>query len=242
LAEYYLRRGEFSEALDQTNQVLSQYPEHEGALLASGVIHVRLDQPETALDSLERFVELRKDKPMAGTDTVLETAYYFLGESYVKLNRPTEAISALEAALVINPADADALYQLGLAYQASSQPEVALKYYHQAVRFVPNFTEAYNSMIESYSILEQPDYVVYAGGMQAFCLQDYETAQIYLESAAQALPDFAPAFLGLGLAREKVGELQAALTAIQRALELDPGNYAAQHAHGRIQAALNSQD
>ena len=78
--------------------------------------------------------------------------------------------------------------------------------------------------------------------MQALCLQDYETALIYLESATQALPDFAPAFLGLGLAHEQAGELQTALAAIQRALELDSDDYAAQHAQGRIQAALNSQD
>ena len=242
LAEYYLRQGEFRLALDQTGQVLSLYPEHEGALLISGVTHVHLNQPEAALDSLEKFVELRKDEPTAGIDTALETAYYFLGESYVKLNRPSEAIPALEAALTISPTDADALYQLGLAYQADGQPELALKQYHQAVRFVPEFAEVYDSMVESYSSLEQPDHVMYAGGMQALCLKDYQTAQIYLESATQALPDFAPAFLGLGLAREKAGDLQAALAAIQRALELDPGDYAAQHARGRIQTALDSQD
>jgi len=242
LAEYYMRKGKYSEALDQTSQVLNLYPDHEAALLISGVTCVHMDQPDASLDSLEKFIELRKDRPSAGMDTALETAYYFLGESYVKLNRPAEAISALEAALTINPTDADAIYQLGLAHQANGQPELALEHYHRAVRFVPNFVEVYNSMIESYSSLEQPDYVVYAGGMQALCLQDYETAQIYLDIATQALPDFAPAFLGLGLAHEKAGNLQMALVAIQQALELDPGDYAAQHAHGRIQTALNSQD
>jgi len=74
LAEYYLRRGKLKEALDQTNRVLSLYPEHEGALLVSGMTYVRMDQPEAALDFLERFVGLRKDRPMAGIDAALETA------------------------------------------------------------------------------------------------------------------------------------------------------------------------
>jgi tetratricopeptide (TPR) repeat protein len=242
LAEYYLEKGMHREALDQTNQVLSLSPQQEGALLIHGIAHALVDCPEDALDPLERFIELRQERPMAGIDTALETAYYFLGESYVQLDRPAEAIVALEAALTVSPVDADALYQLGRAYQASDQPQVALEHYHRAVRLVPDFSEAYAGMIQSYSTLEWLDHVIYAGGMQALCRQDYETARAYLESAAQALPDFAPAFLGLGLAYEKTGDLEAALTAIQRALELDPSDYAAQHARGRIQAALNSRN
>jgi tetratricopeptide (TPR) repeat protein len=77
--------------------------------------------------------------------------------------------------------------------------------------------------------------------METFCLQDYGTAQTHLEHVTEALPDFAPAFLGLGLTYEKVGDLQAALTAIQRVLGLDPNDFAARQALGRIQAAMNSQ-
>ena len=240
LAKYYLEQGLYQEALDQTKQVLSVYPEHEGAMLVSGIAFVRLNQPEAALEPLEKFVAARKDQEMAKVDTSLEAAYYFLGESYVKLNRPAEAIPVLEEALTINRTDADALYQLGLAYQANGQPEAALERYQQAVLFVPDFTEAYSGMIESYSALNQPDYVAYARGMQAFTLQDYKTAQTHLEYATQALPDFAPAFLGLGLTYEKTGTLDAALTAIQRALDLDPDHFAARQALGRIQAALET--
>jgi len=242
LAASYLNSGVYREALEQTDQVLSLYPENEGALLVAGIAYVRLDRPEDALDLLEKFVALRKDQPIARADTLLETAYYFLGASYIKVNRLAEAITALEAALVISPIDADALYQLGLAYQASGQPEAALERYHKAVRLGPDFTEAYSGMIESYSTLEQSDYVTYARGMRAFCRQDYETAQIHLEQATQALPDFAPAFLGLGLTYEKMDELEAALAAIQRALELAPNDFAAQQALGRIQVAMNAHD
>jgi tetratricopeptide (TPR) repeat protein len=242
LSEYYVSSGQYQEGLKQANQVLRLYPEHEGALLISGIAYVRMDQPEAALEPLERFVALRKDQEMAHIDTALEAAYYFLGESYVKLDRPAEAIPLLEAALAINRTDADALYQVGVAYQANSQPEIALERYQQAVRFVPDFTEAYSGMIESYTALDQPDYVAYARGMQAFTLGDYETAQIHLKHATQALPDFAAAFLGLGLTYEKTGSPDAALGAIQRALELNPGDFATQQAHGRLQAASNVED
>ena len=239
LAEFYLNKGMHKDALHQAEQVLGLYPENEVALLIAGIAHVHLNQPSDALEPLERFVALRKDQPMANIDTILEAAYYFLGESYMKLNRSSEAIPVLEAALLISRTDADALYQLGLAYQADGQPELALERYHQAVRFVPDFFEVYGAMIESYSALDHPDYVVYAQGMQALSQQDYETAHKHLEFAVQALPNFAPALLGLGLTHEQMGDLEAALAVVQRALELNPNDFAAQQALGRIQAMMD---
>ncbi len=237
LAEYYLNRGMYQEATEQTNQVLALYPEHEGSLLVAGVAYTRLDQPRVALEPLEQFVALRKDRPTAKTDTILEMAYYFLGESYMKLDKPVAAISVLQEALVINRFDADALYQLGLAYQDTNQPKQALDVYHQAVRLVPNFTEAYRGMIESYSTLGQADYVAYARGMEALTLEDYETAQTHLKYVSQIQPEFAPVFLGLALAYEKTGQMDAALVAAQRAIQLAPDDFAAQQAFGRIERA-----
>ena len=242
LAEYYLTAGMNQDALALSRDMLAHYPDHEGALLISGIAAARLGQVETALTPLEQFVALRKNRPMAKADTALEAAFYFLGESYLKLDRSEEAIAALEAALVIGPTDADALYQLGLAYQARGQPELALTRYHQAVRLVPNFTEVYAGMIESYMALGWSDHVAYAGGMQAFCTQNYTVAQTQLEHAASALPDFAPAYLGLGLTYEAMGQLQAAQTAMNRALDLNPADFATQQALGRIQTALAAQD
>ena len=179
---------------------------------------------------------------MTQADPALEAAYYFLGESYLKLNRPGESIAALEAALLISPIDADALYQLGQAYQATGQSERALEKYHQAVRLVPDFTEAYSEMIVSCEALGWLDYAAYARGMQAFSTQDYGLAQTHLEQASRALPDFAPAFLGLGLAYEATGQLEAARSAVERAIELKPDDFATQQAFGRIQLLLNTRE
>lgn len=242
LAESYLRAGLNAEALEQANQVLREYPRNASALLIAGIGEVRLDHPQAALAPLHTFVELRKDGPMARSDTALEAAYYYLGESYVKLGRPATAIPLLEAALVISPVDADALYQLGLALDAAGQPQLAVQRYGEAVRLVPDFEEAYRAMAATYDSLDRPDHAAYAQGMVAFCQEDYRGAVSALERATQALPEFAPAFLGLGLAYERLGSLRPALTAVQRALELDPGDFAAQQALGRIQAAPEMQD
>ena len=84
--------------------------------------------------------------------------------------------------------------------------------------------------------------MTYAQGMVAFSQKDYQAAASHLERATEALPDFAPAFLGLGLAYENMSSLQPALSAVHRALELDPGDFAAQQALGRIQSAQETQN
>ncbi len=242
LAAAFLQAGQVTEALEQAEQTLMLYPEHEGALLIAGVAHARLSQPEAALEPLQRFVGLREDRSMARSDTTLEMAYYYLGQCYGELGQPDQAIAALEKAVAINAVDADALHLLGMAYHASGQPEAALQRYHQAVRLVPDFVEAYQSMEDSYQALDKSDHTIYAQGMIAFSQGKYKTAASRLERATQALPDFAPAFLGLGLSYEQLGQLTDALTALQRAIELDPDSFSAQQARGRIQTAIDSQN
>lgn len=242
LAETYLRTGQYAQALEQAGQVLRHYPQDVSSLLVAGIAQVRLGRPEAALAPLHTFVELRREGSLARSDTALEAAYYYLGESYVKLGRPAEAIPLLEAALLINAVDADALYQLGRALEAKGQPQAAVERYMQAVRLVPDFLETYQAMSGAYAALNQPQHVAYAQGMVAYCQKDYRVALLHLERAAESLPDFAPAFLGLGLAHEAMGNLQPALAAIQHALELDPRDFAAQQALGRIRAATEMPD
>jgi tetratricopeptide (TPR) repeat protein len=242
LAESYLRAGQYAPALGQAEQVLTLYPDHEDALWIAGLARIQLGQPEAAVEPLEHFIRLRSDRPMAHSDTALETAYYYLGESYVQLQRPADALGTLEAALSIMPTDADALFQAGLAYQLLDQPQRALERYHQAVRFVPDFAEAYQGMVDCYSTLAQPEHELYARGMIDLSRKKYRPAQQRLQQATEALPTFAPAYRGLALAYEASGQFMPALEAIQRALVLDANDLAAQQALGRIQTKLDAED
>ncbi len=238
LAEYYLGKGLYDEAIGQASQVLEAYPENERALLVLGIAQVRKEDYAQAIDPLTAFIALRKDSPMANSDIALETAYYFLGASYLALGQPEEAIEPLEAAIQIERTDADALYQLGEAWRQVGDHEQALRYLERAVRLVPDFAEAYESMTVVYEAMGQTQRADFARGMQAFSHGDYTTAQSYLEAATQALPDFTPAFVGLAMTYERLGDLPAALQAAEHALTLSPDDFAAQQTYGRIQAAL----
>ncbi len=242
LAQYYLENGAYPKAIEQAQQVLKSYPDNDDALFIQGMAFVQSGQTEAAVAPLEKFTAMRREAPMAGADTILETALYFLGASYVQMDQPTEAVTVLAEALTINRADADAMYQLGLAYAMNDQHELAMEQFQNAVRFVPDFAEAYDGMETSYAALGMTHHVAYARGMSAFSQRDYEAAYADLESAAANLSDFAPVYLGLGLALEQLGDLPAAQSNLEHVLALDPDNFMANNAYGRIQLLLSENE
>ncbi len=238
VAQYYLENGMYPQAIEQAQQVSQVFPESDSAYFIMGLAYTHSGQPENAIEHLKMFTSLRQGQEMSHIDILLETGLYFLGQNYVTLNQPEEAFSVLEQALSIDHTDADAMYQLGLAYLQTGQNEQAIEQFQNAVRFVPDFIEAYEAMAEGYTALTMFDYVNYARGMVAFSEGDYKKARQNLEKSASNLPDFVPVHLGLGLTYEQLGELKSAQASILRALELDPNNFMASHVLGRIQNAL----
>ena len=124
----------------------------------------------------------------------------------------------------------------------NEQHQKAIEQYSNAVRFVPDFSEAYTGMIESYSKLGLHNLEVYAQGMHEFSNQDYKTALTHLKEDASTLENFNPVFLGLGLTLEQLGNFEDAQFNLLRALEINPDDFAAAQAMGRIQNLLANQD
>ena len=236
LIQYYIDNENYPEAIEQSQQVLNAYPDNTGAFLLLGIAYTKTNQYQIAIDTLEQFVALRRASQEIQKDTVLETSLYYIGQNYLSLNQPLQAIEALSEALEIDRTDADAIYLLGSAYAQEGQFQEAIDSYLDAVRFVPDFTEAYRGLSECYNKLHQPEMESYAQGMEAFSQRDYNKARQILEQTASQLPDFPPLFLGLTLTYEQLGEIKLAQENINRVLELDPNNINAQNALMRIQS------
>ena len=120
------------------------------------------------------------------------------------------------------------MYLLGQAYAQQNKSELAIEQYHNAVRFVPDFSEAYHAMGESYLVLGMVDHANYAHGAEAFSLGDNVKALDYLLVSVEGLPDFAPSQLALGLTYEEIGDLEVANNHLKRSLELDTGTWSDQ--------------
>lgn len=241
LAEVQLRNSQYDEAINQAGQVLKTYPDNDRGLLIVGLANALNGNSASAIDPLSKFVSSHKQADMWEQDKTLEMALYYLADAYLKSGNTRQAIVALEDAIIISPADADALYLLGTAHARELRHEEALVYYQKAVRLVPDFSEAYAAMGEAYIVLQKPQFVYYSQGMQAFSIKDYPTAKNYLTLAAANLPDFAPVFLGLGLTYEQMGELPDAEMYLERAANLDPLDFMTSNALERVRSITADQ-
>lgn len=239
LAEQYLRNHNDTAAIDQAQQVISSDPENDRALFVLGMAHSNSGEIEAGVRYLEQFVALHQKGAGAPSDMALQTGLYYLGVNYLNIGRSEEAKTVLSRALSINSTDADTLYQLGLVHLRTAQYQLALEYFQKAVLFVPDYLEAYKGMEDCYTALQQPDYALVAQGMQAYSLKEYEKANQLLGEAVEKLPNEAQVNLGLGLAREQLGDLLSAQQYFMRTLALDANNFTASNALERVQTAMD---
>jgi tetratricopeptide (TPR) repeat protein len=238
LAEAYMINRHWDEAIVQANDVLAAYPDNQHAWLVVGVSNANNGKPADAIEPLTKFVDARKDEDMPGLDKQLQAAAYYLGDSYLQLGKPQEAIAPLEMSVNWAETDADSMYKLGMAYLGVQQYDKAVNMFQGATTFVPNYLEAYDGMAAAYDAMKQPELVAYARGMAAYSKKDYTTARDLLLQSAQAKPDFAPTFAGLGRVYEALNDLPNAKASYETALKLDINNFTASNGLQRVEALM----
>lgn len=238
LGESYMLNSRFKDAIAQGNQVLAIQPDNEHAWLVVGVASNLIGKPADAIEPLTKFVNARKDSPNPGLDKQLQSAAYYLGDSYLQLGKPADAIFPLEQSVNWSRTDADAMYKLGMAYSATKNYDKAVNMFIAATAFVPDFVEAYQAMASAYDALQKPVLASYARGMISYSNKDYPTALKVLLKAAQDDPGFPPVFTGLGRTYEALNDLPNAKSAYEAAFKLDPNNFTASNGIERVTAAM----
>lgn len=239
LAETYMANRRFDDALKQANEVMGAYPDNQRAWFLVGIINALKGSPSEAIDPLSKFLDANKNAEMPGLNKTLQSAAYYLGDSYLQLNEPDKAVPVLEKAVEWSQTDSDAMYKLGMAYIGMKQYKQAIPMFQQATLFVPNYKEAYDGMVVAYEALNESGYADYARGMSAFSKKDYATALPLLKKAADAEKDFQPVLDGLGLTYEATNDLQNAKASYEAALKLNPDDFTAKTGLQRVTALLN---
>jgi tetratricopeptide (TPR) repeat protein len=238
LANNYLAHKRYADAIKQAQEVATAYPKNDGALLLLGVAYNLNGNPTQAVTELNAYLKVHKKDPHSQVDSRLEAAYYFLGDSYLTLKKPADALKQLKNAIALNPTDADALYKLGVAEAASGKPKDAVSHFELATQLVPDYKEAYQGLVGAYKALGEQDLAGYAGGMVDYASGDYKAALAALEPLAAKNKDSVPTLLGLGLTYEALDQPAKAKVVLKSALDQQPGNVAVKQALGRVTEAL----
>ncbi len=239
LAETYMINRRYEDAIAQAEQVMSVYPDNQHAWLVLGIANALGGHPQEAIGPLTMFLDANQDAEMPGLNKALQSAAYYLGDCYLQLGQPAEAIAPLEKAVVWSQTDADAMYKLGMAYLGVRSYDQAVVMFLNATTFVPDYTEAYQGLAVAFTALNEPALVDYAHGMEAFSKKDYDTALELLLKSAQQKADFAPTFAGLGMTYEAMNDLANAKSSYEAAVQLDPNNFTASTGLQRVIALLN---
>lgn len=222
IAIAYAARGYNDASIEQFEQALVLDSDNQTAMIGLGRILYDENRLDEALEPLLQVVELNANNPYRRTLEQLEAVYYYLGDIHIQKKDYAVAVDYLELALEINPTDADALYVLGEAQERNGDFEKALISYQQAVRYVPDFTDAYRQMSEIYRLMEMPGERLYAAGMVNLATKDFDDAIRDLTRAIELVPGLAEAYQGLGMAFDAQGQAEEALSNYEKALELDP--------------------
>ncbi len=234
VASLYAEQGRYDDAIAQAELVLMVNPHHVGALLALGQAHAGKGQMVEATGYLERAVELSKDNPMARSSLQMAMAHQYLGTLYFAQGQMEEAAEQFRGALEIDRGNADTLHLLGKVLSAQQQYDQAIRYYLQALRYVPEFPEVYRDLVRAYEAKGDRAGAMYAGGMLYFSLGDYEQAVNNLNQAAAVLPEMSEVHLGLAMAFERTDRTNEAMYEYRQVLALDSASVAAGQGLARL--------
>ena len=132
---------------------------------------------------------------------------YNLGNLYVALDRPEEAIRNYQAAIAIDELFYQAKVNLAMLYNGMGKKD-----------------EAENLLREVVSAYPQQYQVAYSLGLLLAEKQKYREAAHYLASAAGGMPDHARVHYNLGMLLDYLGKDSEAERALLRALNIEPEN------------------
>jgi tetratricopeptide (TPR) repeat protein len=255
LGQLDLALGLLGQAIARSSAVAEYHESFGGALLAAG-------HPAEARESFEEA--LRLDPSRVGSRAALaelfldqgdresartllapidprgRTATRALGRLAALEGRWAEATECLLRHLRDEPADAPALFTLGVALQAQELPEPAVASYRQAIHHDPALFEAHANLSivlgslgrheEALSHAEEAVRLV-PGRSGSYLnranarrdLGDWPGAIADLRKAIGLAPDYAEAWSSLGNLYHDLGELSQAFDAHDRAVGLAPG-------------------
>lgn len=182
-----------------------------------------------AIASLERTIKLKPND---------FEAYNLLGHLYMTQKKVDKALDCFKKTIVINPFLAEGLYNLGVCQMTKGQFSEALKNYQKSLKIFPNNSIVFNNIGVTFEKLGKidkartyfkkalktnPQNAMALANIGAILIYiDPKKARQYFEKAVEADPNFDNAVYNLGVCQRILGDTEASIKSLEKALELNP--------------------
>ena len=177
-----VQNGDFDNAINSCNLLISQYPLNTVAYELRGDCYFKMKKLEHASLNYSESIELSKPKNKQENDQ-LSSVYNKRGLCYLSIGNFNEALLDFKNATKYNPDNAEAFNNRAKAYRKKENYSEAIKDCTKAISINPNFAEAYNNRGNVYYLMSKPQEAI----------NDY-TISIKLK------PDYAGAYYNRGSA------------------------------------------
>jgi arylsulfatase A-like enzyme/Flp pilus assembly protein TadD len=194
-AQDAFQRGDAGQAEALLASVQKQDPKMYVIPFLLGESALRKQDWQHAAEQFQRTLELNPnfDNAMTG-----------MARALAKLGRAGDAKTWLNKALLNNPQNYRAWYELG-TLEAKANPSIALEDWNKALAIQPNFAFLQRDV-----------------GMLQFQQKNYAAAVTHLSRASQLGLNEAPLYNFLGIALSQTGQVERAAASYRKALDLDP--------------------
>lgn len=161
----------------------------------------------------------------SSTSTNIKTAYSYMAQSYLKLGKDKEAISAYKQSIQFDPTQDDVYVSLANVYIQDDRPADAEKALRTATRLNPS------NVVAPYTL-----------GQLLVQQNRPQEAEPFFKKAVKLAPKDGNAYYGLGLSLEQEGKTDEAIQALQKAASLKKDFTAAIYELGNVYAKKGQND
>jgi tetratricopeptide (TPR) repeat protein len=253
LGQTYLQEKDYTKAKENYETAIRIDPDHANAYYGLATVCTRLGNQDKAKEYSEKFKELKSEsrKDLKGRkilyDDFVETqklaalTYLEAGQMYRGAGKLPEAEELLKQAATLDPANTSCLLELASLFQQSNQPSKALQIYKGTSEIEPDNAACHfqiGILSLQLNLLDEAEKafrnVITLAPQQSAGYR--ELAGVYLKTGeklpqarqlaekAVALEATAANYFVLSWACDKNGDTVNALSAIKRAVNLEPGN------------------
>jgi len=211
----------------------TQSAESERNLAAIAFEEGRYDD---ALEIYRRLIEAEPEEPALRTS--LAGALGATGDY-------DGALEQLEAALALDPLNVEAYHNRAVIHERQGNPDLAIADYNTVMRYAPDYEPSRAALLRMTgsasantpsSDAEQQASFLAEKASQAARRGDYETALTLLDHAEAIAPQYSLVFQYRSNVAYLMGDRDAAIAALERALELEPDNALFRENLTRLQA------